>query len=71
MSIRIMLVIASIYDLHMHQMDVKITFLNWELEEEIYIDQQNTYKSKMFLKIKFANLTNHRTQTSTKIVEQK
>ncbi|GKU92969.1 hypothetical protein SLEP1_g6618 [Rubroshorea leprosula] len=36
-SIRIMFAIASIYNLEVHQMDVKTTFLNGELDEEIYI----------------------------------
>ena len=37
-SIRILLSIASIYKLVVHQMDVKTTFLNGDLEEEIYME---------------------------------
>ena len=30
---------AAIHDFKIHQMDVKITFLNGDLDEEIYMDQ--------------------------------
>jgi len=36
-SIRVLLALASIHRLVIHQMDVKTTFLNGELEEEIYM----------------------------------
>jgi hypothetical protein len=35
----LLIAIAVIHDLKIHQMDVKIAFLNGDLEEEIYIDQ--------------------------------
>jgi len=38
-SIRVLLALASIHRLVIHQMDVKTTFLNGELEEEIYMTQ--------------------------------
>ncbi|KAI3463685.1 hypothetical protein Pfo_020348, partial [Paulownia fortunei] len=38
-SIRLILVIVAHLDLKLFQMDVKIAFLNGELDEEIYIDQ--------------------------------
>lgn len=38
-TIRVLIAIASIYKLDIHQMDVKITFLNGELNEENYMDQ--------------------------------
>ncbi|XP_077252436.1 uncharacterized protein LOC143891806 [Tasmannia lanceolata] len=38
-TIRILLAIASIYKLVIHQMDVKTAFLNGDLDEEIYIKQ--------------------------------
>ena len=34
-----LIAIASIYNLEIHQMDVKTAFLNSELEEEIYMEQ--------------------------------
>ncbi|KAK2442716.1 putative mitochondrial protein [Trifolium repens] len=38
-SIRVLISIAAIYNLTVHQMDVKTAFLNGDLEEEIYIEQ--------------------------------
>nr|GFA55698.1 zinc finger, CCHC-type [Tanacetum cinerariifolium] len=38
-TIRLLIAIASIYSLIIHQMDVKTTFLNGELEEEVYMNQ--------------------------------
>ena len=38
-TIRVLLALASLYGLHVHQMDVKTTFLYGELEEEIYMEQ--------------------------------
>ena len=38
-SIRALLALAAIYDLEIHQMDVKTAFLNGDLEEEIYMVQ--------------------------------
>ncbi|XP_070007753.1 uncharacterized protein [Nicotiana sylvestris] len=38
-SIRVLVALAAVYGLEIHQMDVKTTFLNGELEEEIYIKQ--------------------------------
>ena len=36
-SIRILIALASIHKLVIHQMDVKTTFLNGDLKEEIYM----------------------------------
>ena len=38
-SIRLLIAIVAIHDLKIHQMDLKTTFLNGDLEEEIYMDQ--------------------------------
>ena len=38
-SIRVLITLAYVHNLVIHQMDVKTTFLNGELEEEIYMDQ--------------------------------
>ncbi|KAL0284257.1 UNVERIFIED_CONTAM: Retrovirus-related Pol polyprotein from transposon RE2 [Sesamum radiatum] len=44
-SIRIMLAIAAWYDYKIWQMDVKTAFLNWLVEEEIYMDQLEGFTS--------------------------
>ena len=38
-SIRMLIALVAVHDLKIHQMDVKTTFLNGELEEEIYMEQ--------------------------------
>ena len=38
-SIRVLLTLTSIYKLIVHQMDVKTTFLNGDLNEEVYMEQ--------------------------------
>ena len=38
-SIRMVLAIAALKDLEVHQMDVKTAFLNGDLNEEIYMEQ--------------------------------
>ena len=38
-SIQMLIALVAVYGLEIHQMDVKTTFLNGELEEEIYIEQ--------------------------------
>jgi hypothetical protein len=38
-SIRCILALATLEDMEIHQMDVKTTFLNGKIEEEIYMEQ--------------------------------
>ena len=45
-TIRVLLSLASSHGLLIHQMDVKTTFLNGELEKEIYMDQPDGFISK-------------------------
>ena len=42
-TIRVLLSLAAYHGLLIHQMDVKIAFLNGELVEEIYIDQRDGF----------------------------
>ena len=45
-SIRILLSIAAYYDYEIWQIDVKTTFLNGNLEEEIYMMQPEGFMAK-------------------------
>ena len=45
-SIRVLFALASIYHLHVHQMDVKTTFLNGDLNGEIYVEQPEGFVLK-------------------------
>ena len=38
-SFRIIMALEAHYDLELHQMDVKMTFLNGDLEENVYMAQ--------------------------------
>ena len=38
-SIRLIIAVAALRNLEIHQMDVKTAFLNGDLEEEIYMNQ--------------------------------
>src|ERR1700676_3512943 len=42
-SIRMILSIAAIEDMEIHQMDVKTAFLNSELHEEVHVEQPDGY----------------------------
>lgn len=45
-SIRLLIALAAIYNLEIHQMNVKTTFLNGDLEEEIFVDQPEGFVVK-------------------------
>ena len=45
-SIRTLIAIAAVYNFDIHQMDVKTTFLNGELDEEIYMEQPEGFVLK-------------------------
>ncbi|GJT71928.1 zinc finger, CCHC-type containing protein [Tanacetum coccineum] len=42
-TIRLLIAMASIHNLIIHQMDIKIAFLNGELEEEVYMNQRQGF----------------------------
>ena len=42
-SIHVLLALASIYKLIVHQMNVKTTFLNGDLDEEVYMEQPECF----------------------------
>ncbi|CAD5181857.1 unnamed protein product, partial [Musa acuminata subsp. malaccensis] len=45
-SLRIVIALVAHYDLELHQMDVKTTFLNGDLDEEIYMEQPEGFIEK-------------------------
>ena len=47
-SLRIILTIGAALDLEIHQLDVKMAFLNGEIDTDIYIDQPEGYKNHKY-----------------------
>ena len=45
-TIRVLLALAASHNLLIHQMDVKTAFLNGDLEEEIYMEQPDSFAVK-------------------------
>jgi hypothetical protein len=45
-TIRIVLALSAKFQLHVFQLDVKSTFLNGELQEEVYVEQPPVYELK-------------------------
>lgn len=43
-TIRVLIAFACVYNLVIHQMDVKTAFLNGDLEEDIYMNQQEGFE---------------------------
>ena len=46
-SFRIIMALVAHFDLELHQMDVKIAFLNGSIEEEICMVQLESFKAKV------------------------
>ena len=44
-SIRTILALAAVMNWKIHQMDVKTTFLNGVVEEEVYVEQPQGFKT--------------------------
>ena len=45
-SFRIIMALVAHFDLELHQMDIKIVFLNGDIEEEIYMVQSDNFEAK-------------------------
>ena len=45
-SIKVLIAITTLHNLKIHQMDVKTTFLNGELEKEIYMEQPEGFVAR-------------------------
>lgn len=58
-SIRLILAMVAYLDLELFQVDVKTTFLNRELDEEIYMDQPLEFvsrKKKQMKRVLYASI---------------
>ena len=51
-TIRVLNALVCVFNLEIHQMDVKIVFLNDELEVEIYMNQPKLGKEKKVCNVK-------------------
>jgi hypothetical protein len=56
--IRVLFVLALIYKFYIHQMDVKTTFLNEDLNEKVYMQKSKSFKfpkneKKIYKLVKF------------------
>ena len=50
-SLRIVMALVAHFDLELHQMDVKTTFLNGDLHEEVHMDQSESFRDKKVMNI--------------------
>ena len=57
-----------VYDLQIHQMNVKRTFLNVELEEEIYMEQSESFVVPGKQKKVYELVKSHYESTQTMII---
>ena len=55
-SFRIIMALVAHFDLELHQMDVKTTFLNGDLEKNVYIRQPKEGKEHMGCRLKNIHL---------------
>ena len=46
-SFRIIMALGAHFDLELHQMDIKIVFLNGDIKEEINMVQPESFKAKV------------------------
>lgn len=46
MPIQVLIAIAAIYNLEIHQIDVNIVFLNSELVKKIYVEQHQKFMAR-------------------------
>ena len=54
-----LIAIAAVYKLEIHQMDVKTAFLNGDLEEEIYLEQPEGFHCSRDKSRKYVDLSSH------------
>ncbi|KAG8483393.1 hypothetical protein CXB51_023135 [Gossypium anomalum] len=55
-SFKIIMTLVAHFDLELHQMDVKIEFLNGDIEETIYMVQQKNFESEDSKNMEFRNI---------------
>ena len=57
-SIRLLLAIASQLQLHVYQFDIETTFLNPEIDQEIYVEQPSFFEVPGYLRSDWVCLLN-------------
>lgn len=51
-SLRIVMSLVAQFDLELHQMDVKMTFVNGKLKEKVYIQQPQGFEVRKNIRFK-------------------